>query len=402
MILFGHPAGNPNSHHAALAHFEKGRLAAFCVPWMPSTAALQILKAVPQLRPMAQRLSRRMFPLLEGAPKIQGRLGEFRRLFLRAIGMGGERLSYEANDWVMRTMRHACRRTEVSAVHCYEDASLWQFQEAKRLGKACIYDMPIGYYPAWERKQAELARQFSDWLPAPGLPSEKFVRPEQKRLEMELADLVLAPSLFVENTIRDFYPEKKIARASYGVDLDFWNPRGPSRPPGPLRFIYVGQLSIRKGIPVLLRAWKQAGLTDATLTLVGNWQLAEHSRRELDKTVEYHGPCASWEIRRWFHASDVFLFPSFFEGFALVVLEAMACGLPVVASDAIIGSDMLDDSSGRATQAGDIDGLVHCLRWFSEHRDSLQAMSEAARSKVERFSWERYRQCVSSAVSPFV
>ena len=74
-VLFGHPGGNPNSHHAALAHFEAHQLEAFCVPWMPSLLTLQLLERVAPLRPMARRFGRRRFPALADAPKIQGRLG---------------------------------------------------------------------------------------------------------------------------------------------------------------------------------------------------------------------------------------------------------------------------------------------------------------------------------------
>ena len=147
-ILFGHPTGNPNSHQAAVAHFTADRLAAFCVPWMPSALTLKILSRVPLLRVHAGRLARRNFRALDEAPKIQGRLGEVRRLLIRARGLGDESLSYEANDWLMRTMARECRRDSVTAVHSYEDCSLTQFERAKQLGKACIYDMPIGYFPA--------------------------------------------------------------------------------------------------------------------------------------------------------------------------------------------------------------------------------------------------------------
>src|SRR5581483_702042 len=148
-VLFGHPSGSPFSHHAALAHFEAERLEAFCVPWMPSSTALKAMGAFAPLKPMAARASRRRFAPLAGAPKVQGRLGEWRRLLVRAAGRGHEGLAYDANDWLMRTMAREARRTSVSAVHAYEDCSLWQFEEAKRWGKACIYDMPIGYYAAW-------------------------------------------------------------------------------------------------------------------------------------------------------------------------------------------------------------------------------------------------------------
>jgi len=221
-VLFGHPTGNPNSHHAALAHYEAGWLEAICVPWMPSPQTVRFLEHIGSVRPMAQRLSRRYFPPLAAAPKIQGKVGEFRRLLVRALGRGDERLSYEANDWLMHTMRREVRRPTVTAVHAYEDCSLWQFVAAKRLGKACIYDLPIGYYPAWENAQEKLTRQYADWLPAGSLLNSSYARPEQKRQEMILADLVLAPSAFVANTVREFLPAKLVALAPYGVDVNAW------------------------------------------------------------------------------------------------------------------------------------------------------------------------------------
>src|ERR1700677_1473271 len=174
-ILFGHPTGNPNSHHAALAHFDAGRLEAFCVPWMPSATTLKILSTIPGLQRPAQRLNRRYFKPLAHAPKIQGRMGELQRLFRRSAGGNNEELACEANDWLMSTMARECRRKEVSIVHSYEDCSLAQFEEAKRRNKACIYDMPIGFYPAWAETQAQLTKQFSDWLPSGGLPSSRWV-----------------------------------------------------------------------------------------------------------------------------------------------------------------------------------------------------------------------------------
>jgi len=400
-ILFGHPTGNPNSHHAALAHFEAGRLEAFCVPWMPSAFTLRILEGAVPLKPLVLRLSRRYFEPLAAAPTIQGRAGEWRRLATRALGLGGERLAYEANDWLMRTMTRECRRPAVTAVHSYEDCALFQFEECSRLGKACIYDMPIGYYPAWESTQTALMKTYADWLPMGELSASRHVRPKQKRREMELADLVLVPSNFVETTIRAFHPDKKVERAVYGVDLDFWRP-GPKKPDGgPLRFIYAGQLSLRKGIPMLLDAWEAASLDSAELELVGAWQLSETKRKALPRGVRHRPPCFPAMLRERFSAADVFVFPSFFEGFALALLEAMACGLPAIAS-AVTDPDVLPEGCGRLVPTGDLDALVESLRWFSDHRDSLPAMSLAVRARAERSTWESYRHRVTEAVTPFV
>jgi glycosyltransferase involved in cell wall biosynthesis len=368
---------------------------------MPSWFTLQMLGSIPALAPMARRFGRRRFPGLADAPKIQDRPGEMRRLVTRALGRGDEALSYEANDWLMRTMRRECRRDNVSAVHAYEDCSLWQFQEAKRLGKACIYDMPIGYYSAWEKTQEELARQFAEWLPAGGLPSRRYVRPQQKREEMELADLVLAPSSFVANTVRAFHPNKALALAPYGVDLEFWTPEG-DKTREVLRFIYAGQISLRKGIPSLLQAWEKAALRSAELQLVGSWYLNERKRAPLPSGVTYAPPCSSESLRNHYRSADVFVFPSFFEGFGLVLLEAMACGLPAIASTATAGPDVLTEASGRVLPVGNLDSLVDALRWFDQHRDSLHAMGSAARKQAEVCTWERYRCAVTEATAGFL
>ena len=316
-VLFGHPGGNPNSHHAALAHFQAGRLEAFCLPWMPSASSLRLLKQVPLLRPLAQRLERRFFAPLADASLVQCRFAELKRLFMRSLGFGDEGLAYEANDWLMWTMRRECqRRPAVTAVHAYEDCSLWQFSEAKKRDKACIYDLPIGYYLAWEETLQELTRRYADWLPQGGLPSDRYMRPEQKRREMELADLVLVPGSFVADTVRAFHPEKKIAIAPYGVDTEFWCPSPVQPASRRLRFLYAGQLSIRKGIPDLLKAWSKAAVPDAELYLVGSWHLAAEKRRDLPHRVTHFPPCGPQLLRDHYRNADVFVFPSYFEGFS--------------------------------------------------------------------------------------
>src|SRR5205085_341427 len=142
----------------------------------------------------------------------------------------------------------------VSAVHSYEDCSLWPFAEAKRLGKACIYDLPIGYYRAWQQIEAQLAAQYADWLPDRSAAQQ--ADPEQKRREIELADLVLVPSDFVAGTVSCFHPKASVAVARYGADLDEWPARPRDGPSEVLTFLFVGQCSIRKGVPLLLRAWQ--------------------------------------------------------------------------------------------------------------------------------------------------
>jgi hypothetical protein len=91
-----------------------------------------------------------------------------------------------------------------------------------------------------------------DWLPGAGLPSSRHVRHQQKRQEMEIADLVLAPSSFVAGTVQTFHPNKTLVLAPRGVDLEFWTSGAPGEGSEVLRFIYAGQASLRR-ISTLLR-----------------------------------------------------------------------------------------------------------------------------------------------------
>jgi len=369
---------------------------------MPRRETLRLLGMIPGAGELTSRLSRRRFEPLDHAPTIQGRTGEIRRLMMRAVGCESEALSVKANEWIMRTMRRQCRRVDVTAIHAYEDCSLYQFEEARRQGKACIYDMPIGYFRAWQKVLSNLGRRYWDWMPGGGHSYTSHTPLEQKEKELALADLVMVPSSFVESTIQENVDNKVIARAPYGVDLDFWKSgEVRSRTEG-MRFVYAGHLSVRKGTPLLLEAWKKADLKNAELLLVGPWRLADRKRFDLPSNVRSIPPCSSVTLREQYIESDVFIFPSFFEGFALVVLEAMSCGLPIVASQSTGGQEALTPDCSHVLPTGDVDALVESLRWFNNHREALPAMSLAARRRAERYTWANYREALSKAVAPYV
>jgi glycosyltransferase involved in cell wall biosynthesis len=211
---------------------------------------------------------------------------------------------------------------------------------------------------------------------------------------MELADVVFVPSTFVERTVRQFLPDKKIALTPYGVDAEFWRP-GPERSAdGKLRFIYAGQISVRKGIPLLLEAWHKAAPSSATLDLVGPWQLNENRRLNLPPNVCHWPACSAEQLRARYQSADVFVFPSYFEGFGLVLLEAMACGLPVIGTEATAAPDIIDSTNGTVITTGDIESLIHALRSIADNRDELPRLKRGAREKAKHCSWEAYRKSV--------
>ncbi len=366
------------------------------MPWFPEKWELGLLKTFPGLAKEVERLSRRRFEPLALAPKVQGRLKEWSRLIRRKMG-GGEELSYEANDWLMKTMARESLRSDVRAVHSYEDCSLGQFQAVKRMGKACIYDMPIGYYGWWQQKEVELAKKYRDWLPPEGIGSTRFVRPEQKKKEMELADVVLTACGFARDTIREFF-DKEVRLAPYGVNLPA-TAEAKKEKDGVFRVVYAGTASVRKGTPLLLETWRKLGWKDAELVMAGSWQLARPMEKHLPAGVRHAGQLAQAELMDLFRDSDWLILPSNFEGYGLVILEALAQGLPVLASTATGATDLPNSEAVRLFEPENPEQLAEALIQAKAHRNNY--LGREARRIAEGCSWGKYREKVRVAVAPF-
>lgn len=152
--------------------------------------------------------------------------------------------------------------------------------------------------------------------------------------EIDLADLVLCPSLFVKDSmIRNGVPESKCFVSHFGVDTSIFRQREtlPAQP----KFISVGSLTVRKGQQYLFRAFQKVKkvLPEAELICVGG--VRDDFRPELKKwdgTFTHHNGVPHKKLAALLADSTAFVLPSLEEGFARVLSEAMACGLPIIAS----------------------------------------------------------------------
>jgi glycosyltransferase involved in cell wall biosynthesis len=178
----------------------------------------------------------------------------------------------------------------------------------------------------------------------------------------------------------------------YGVDTAAFRPRvRTADAKRPLRFLFVGLVNARKGIPLLLESWREVAKTGAELWLVG--PVSDEVRALIPDLpgLRVLGRRPHGELPGLFAECDVFVFPSFFEGFALVLLEAMASGLPIVATDATAAPDLITEGrEGFVLAPGDRDALAAKMQWFAEEPDRAPILGEAARRQAERFSWTTY------------
>ena len=164
----------------------------------------------------------------------------------------------------------------------------------------------------------------------------------------------------------------------------------------PERFwLYVGTLEPRKNLSLLLRAYERLSPAERLPLVMGGgigWRgqdvLADIERLGLRDSVKHVGFIPASDLPLWYNCAEAFLYPSVFEGFGLPVLEAMACGTPVVTSDASSLPEVAG-KAGKRLPPTDVD------RWTYELKDVKfnESWRNSARSRgLERaklFSWAR-------------
>ncbi len=164
------------------------------------------------------------------------------------------------------------------------------------------------------------------------------------------------------------------------------------------RLLWVGRLSREKGLPSLLEALPRVleGFPDAHLTLVGEGEDEPGLRAlahglGLDEAVTFAGPCAHDEVPGFLADADLFVFPSLQEGLGIAALEAMAAGLPVVASSAGGIPEVVEDGeTGLLVPPGDPAALAEAIRRILGDPPLAARLGAAGRRRAhERFSRER-------------
>ncbi len=268
--------------------------------------------------------------------------------------------------------------------------SLHTLRKARTLGARIIVERGSSHIVY----QRDLMRdEYERWGVAPTslqLPHPAVVEKELK--EYEEADAVAVPSLFVKRTfLEKKIPERKIIHIPYGVDLSSFRriPRSDTK----FRAIYTGGMSFRKGTPYLLQAWSELRLPDAELVLIGS--MSDEVRpffRKYAGTFTYLGHVHQSELYRHYSNASVFVMPSIEEGLALVQLQAMACGLPILATTNTGAEDVVrDGTDGFIVPIRDTEALKKKLTYLYENREICAKMGESAAARVSQsFTWDDY------------
>jgi glycosyltransferase involved in cell wall biosynthesis len=214
------------------------------------------------------------------------------------------------------------------------------------------------------------------------------------REQARLADRTVSLGGGLDREVREFLrvPGAKVDVLPNAVDLDYIDafPAGARAASGPTRFVFVGRLEHNKGVAYLCEAF--AGVEDAHLTIVGSGPLeADLKARFEGPNIEFAGRLDDAELFARYHASDCFVFASLYEGMPTVILEAMACNLPVIATDIGAVTTMVDKENGLVVAPGSSASLRDAIRAFlAMPQETRRGMGAFSRARVEaRFTWRQ-------------
>ena len=208
------------------------------------------------------------------------------------------------------------------------------------------------------------------------------------------AAAVICASSFTKNSLTSAGSKAPAHVVGYGVDLDLFSARAVSPSAKPLTVGFVGALSQRKGARYLLGALAALPKGSAKLVLYTRAAVDRDLLRGFESVdIEIKGGLSDAQLAADLKQCDMVALPSIAEGFGLVILEAMACGVPVLCTTSTGGADFIvHRQNGLLIAPGSAALIEQELAWALTHRDELFQMGQAARCEAEKHTWAEYRR----------
>jgi len=407
MVLLTHPFGNANVRAALDALSRAGLLTRFVttIGWSKNSYPGLAKKIRGKLRRNyglpADKID--IHPLRESVRLLAG--------IFRAKALTRHESGWASIDQVWQSLdREAARRLrrgnygrDLRAVYAYEDCAEQLFLAARDLGLRRVYDLPIAYWETAQRLLREEAQRYPDWEPTLLATRDSIGKLSRKARELELAELVICPSQFVlESLPADARARKKCLFTPFGspvVDLNGEKPRKLSG----LRVLFAGALTQRKGLADLFAAMNMTNSREIQLVVMGSLlqPLAWYRHRFSD--FVYESPRPHEDFLRLMQSCDVFVLPSIVEGRALVQQEAMACGLPLIATRNAGADDLIEEGvTGFLVPIRSPAAIAEKISWCAANRSRLSGMGIAAKQRAGELRWHAYGETIVSAIRELI
>lgn len=224
--------------------------------------------------------------------------------------------------------------------------------------------------------------------------------------EITSADFFLSPSdIVAKSLIYSGVDKKQIKKIPYGVDISKFNLNKYEDQHSKLRLLFVGQVNCRKGINHLLNALSKIDEKLIELYIAGNFDHAAswYKKYQYMQNVHYLGFVNHDQINILYSKCDLFVLPTLAEGMALVGLEAMASGLPILCTQfSGINDLIINQYNGIIYDVFEEFQLFNNIIWCISNRQSIITMGKNARRTVENYSWDTYYKNIEKNIKEII
>lgn len=228
-----------------------------------------------------------------------------------------------------------------------------------------------------------------------------FDKVKKKKLkEYEIADYILVLSSFAKNTlINEGVSASKIHLVNLGYDTNLFtckaNYLNTLKPT--LRVIFTGIITQRKGVHIIAEAAKRLQHFSIEWIFVGP---IDDGFSCIDgvQNIKYFPFFEHEALLHVLHSSDVFVLPSYLDSWGMVVIEAMACGLPVIVSENTGAKDAVTSDCGFVIPIDDVDALSEKVLYFFNNRKEIERMGRNASKQAQNYTWDNYYKQINDFI----
>ena len=310
-----------------------------------------------------------------------------------------DRVYHKQDAWIARHIKKV-GKNKLKGIYAYEDGALESFKQAKALGLTCYYDLPIGYWKSARLLLSDELKKNPGWASTLTGFKDSDKKLARKDSELSLADHIFVASSFTKKTLELFddglAPVKVIP---YGFPQVIKNKTYTPLQGRKLKALFVGGLSQRKGISYMFKSLE--GLeSQISLTVVGH--KADPNSEALNNALAKHTyipALTHGEVLKCMQSHDVLLFPSLFEGFGLVITEAMSQGIPVITTDRTAGPDLITHGkNGWLVAPASSKAIRKVLQQILENQSLIKTVGQAALEKAKTRPWSVYENEMAKAL----
>ena len=408
MVLLAHPFGNANVRAVLDALQRSDSLARFVTTIAWSKGSGQ--EFAPKIREAFRRnydlpaSKIDTYPFRESIRLLAGRV-RLQRLIEHETGWASVDKVWQSLDRETARRLRRGKYPNVRCVYCYEDCAEQIFLTARDLNLKRAYDLPIAYWETVRSLLRQEIERYPDWEPTLGATRDSEEKLSRKTRELELAEMVVCPSEFVFSSlpskIRD---QKRCSVIPFGTPCcELEEESKQLNEKHTLRVLFAGALTQRKGLADLFAAMRLIKSNEIELVVMGSLLKPLNWYRQRLANFTYEPPRAHNDVLRLMKSCDVLVLPSIVEGRALVQQEAMACGLPVIATRNAGADDLIVDSeTGFLVPIRAPEAIAEKLSWCVQNRRLLAGMGIAAQKRARHLTWRAYGDSIVEAARKLI